>query len=100
MKNKYKNKIEIFFVYYYIYKLIIMTDASILKDGVLNFFFKEEGKCLSNFWKGRILISHENEEREYDCGESCFHGEKFTRLGRLCKDETRKISLLNMVRCF
>ena len=78
-----------------------MTDASILKDGVLNFFFKkEEGKCLSNFWKGRILISHENEEREYDCGESCFHGEKFTRVGRLCKDETRKNQLIEYGKMF
>ena len=72
-----------------------MTDASILKHGVMNFFFKkEEGKCLSNFWKGRINISHENEEREYDSGESCFHGEKFIRIGKLCKDETRKNQLI------
>jgi predicted NAD-dependent protein-ADP-ribosyltransferase YbiA (DUF1768 family) len=78
-----------------------MTDASILKDGVLNFFFKkEEGKCLSNFWKGRILISQENEEREYDSGESCFHGEKFTRVGRLCKDETRKNQLTEYGKMF
>jgi predicted NAD-dependent protein-ADP-ribosyltransferase YbiA (DUF1768 family) len=72
-----------------------MTDASILKHGVLNFFFKkEEAMCLSNFWKSNIIISHENEEREYDSGESCFHGEKFTRLGMLCTDETRKQQLL------
>jgi len=78
-----------------------MTDVSILKNGVLNFFFKkEEGRCLSNFWKGSIIISHENEEREYDNGESCFHGEKFIRIGKLCKDDTRKNQLIEYGKMF
>ena len=72
-----------------------MTDASILKFGVLNFFFKkEEAKCLSNFWKSNIIISHNNEVRQYDSGESCFHGEKFIRIGQLCSDDVRKQHLI------
>lgn len=72
-----------------------MTDASILKHGVLNFFFKkEEAKCLSNFWKSKIIISNDNEYREYDSGESCFHGEKFIRMGKLCSDDIRKQRLI------
>ena len=34
------------------------------------------------------------EDREYDSGESCFHGEKFVRLGKMCEDENRKRVLL------
>ena len=72
-----------------------MTDKTILKDGVMNFFFKkDECNSLSNFWKCKLIISHDNEEREYDSGESCFHGEKFILIGKLCKDEIRKQQLI------
>ena len=78
-----------------------MTDASILKLGVLNFFFKkEECKSLSNFWKSKIIISNNNEVREYDSGESCFHGEKFIRIGKLCKDDIRRQHLIKYGKSF
>lgn len=73
-----------------------MSDKKILDKGVMNFFFKkEEGRCLSNFWDSIIVIQDGNEIRNYDSGESCFHGEKFIRVGKLCKDENRKRLLLN-----
>ena len=54
-------------------------EKKILSDGVINFFYrKEEYKSLSNFWECTIII---NGIREYDSGEYCFHGEKFTRIG-------------------
>ena len=60
-------------------------------NGVMNFFFrKEECRSLSNFWKGDVII----EGREYDSGESCFHGEKFIRVSKYCNDEIRKQELL------
>jgi predicted NAD-dependent protein-ADP-ribosyltransferase YbiA (DUF1768 family) len=72
-----------------------MSNATMVKKGVLNFFFKkEECNSLSNFWKSKIIISHNNEVREYDSGESCFHGEKFIRIGKLCKDDIRKQQLI------
>ena len=72
-----------------------MSDKKILMHGVMNFFFKkEEGKCLSNFWECVVRIEDGEEIREYDSGESCFHGEKFIRIGKLCKDEKRKTDLL------
>jgi predicted NAD-dependent protein-ADP-ribosyltransferase YbiA (DUF1768 family) len=72
-----------------------MTDNKILKQGVVNFFFKkEEFKSLSNFWECIIVIKDGEHIREYDSGESCFHGEKFIRVGKLCKDENRKKELL------
>ena len=65
-----------------------------IKNGVMNFFYKkEEGKCLSNFWKCIIVIGDE-QPREYDSGESCFHGEKFIRLSKLCENKNRKQDLL------
>ena len=72
-----------------------MSDKKILTQGVMNFFFKkEEGRCLSNFWKCVVRIEDGGEMRAYDSGESCFHGEKFVRVGKLCKDEKRKRDLL------
>ena len=50
---------------------------------IMNFFYKkEECRSLSNFWECE------------DSGECCFHGEKFTRVGRLCEDANRKNELL------
>ena len=72
-----------------------MSDKKLLMQGVMNFFFKkEEGRCLSNFWKCVVRIEDEEEVREYDSGESCFHGEKFLRVGKLCENENRKRDLL------
>ena len=67
-----------------------MNDKKILTEGVMNFFFKkEECRSLSNFWPCDIIIKDGNDVREYYSGESCFHGEKFIQISRLCKDETR-----------
>jgi len=72
-----------------------MSDKKLLKEGVMNFFFKkEEGRCLSNFWECIIVIKDGDVIREYDSGESCFHGEKFIRIGELCENENRKRLLL------
>jgi hypothetical protein len=73
-----------------------MSDKKLLNECVLNFFYKkEQGRCLSNFWECDILIQDGDEVRLYDSGESCFHGEKFVRIGKLCKDEKRQIDLFN-----
>jgi predicted NAD-dependent protein-ADP-ribosyltransferase YbiA (DUF1768 family) len=72
-----------------------MNSKKILTEGVMNFFFKkEEGRCLSNFWECVVRIEDGEEIREYDSGESCFHGEKFVRIGKLCKDEKRRGELM------
>jgi predicted NAD-dependent protein-ADP-ribosyltransferase YbiA (DUF1768 family) len=72
-----------------------MSDKKILTEGVINFFFKkEEFRSLSNFWECIIVIEDGDKIREYDSGESCFHGEKFIRVGKLCEDENRKKDLL------
>jgi predicted NAD-dependent protein-ADP-ribosyltransferase YbiA (DUF1768 family) len=72
-----------------------MSDKKVLMKGVMNFFFKkEEGKCLSNFWECVVRIEDGDEVREYNSGESCFHGEKFVRIGKMCEDEKRKRDLL------
>lgn len=56
----------------------------------MNFFFKkEEGRCLSNFWECLVSIQDGEEIREYDSGESCFHGEKFVRIGKLMEYGSR-----------
>ena len=68
-----------------------MSDKNILTNGVMNFFFKkEECRSLSNFWECLIVITDDDNIREYDSGESCFHGEKFIRLSKYCQDENRK----------
>lgn len=72
-----------------------MSNKKLLSEGVMNFFFrKKEGMCLSNFWECNIKIKNGDEIREYDSGESCFQGEKFIRIGKLCDDENRKKDLL------
>ena len=73
----------------------MISDKKLLMEGVMNFFFKkEEGRCLSNFWECVIKIEDGDEVREYDSGESCFHGEKFVRVGKLCENGNRKMELL------
>jgi predicted NAD-dependent protein-ADP-ribosyltransferase YbiA (DUF1768 family) len=67
-----------------------MNSKKILTEGVMNFFFKkEEGRCLSNFWECLVSIQDGEEIREYDSGESCFHGEKFVRIGKLMEYGSR-----------
>jgi hypothetical protein len=78
-----------------------MNDNKLLADGVMNFFFKkEEGKSLSNFWKCNIVIIDDSNMREYNSGESCFHGEKFIRISKLCRNENRKRELLEYSKLF
>ena len=57
----------------------------------LNFFStKTEGKELSNFYLGNVII----DGRMYKSGECAFHGSKFLLIGRNCVDEERKIELI------
>ena len=51
---------------------------------------KKEYRPLSNFWESKIVVNG----REYESGELCFHGEKYTRLGESEKEEKRKKELL------
>lgn len=55
---------------------------------------RKEYRCLSNFWECKVVIVDNEEERVYNSGELCFHGEKFIRLSKICKDEDRKRKLL------
>jgi predicted NAD-dependent protein-ADP-ribosyltransferase YbiA (DUF1768 family) len=72
-----------------------MSDKKILENGVINFFYKKESyRSLSNFYETEVIIKDKNIKREYESGEHCFHGEKYTRLGNLCENETRKNMLL------
>ena len=72
-----------------------MSDKKILEKGVINFFYKkEEYRSLSNFYETDIVIMDGDERREYESGEHCFHGEKYTRLGVMCTNENRKNVLL------
>jgi len=67
---------------------------------MFNFFYrKQEGRCLSNFWECNIQIK-DDEVREYESGECCFHGEKFIRVGKECKDEQRKKELIDYGKTF
>jgi len=73
-----------------------MNDKKLLTLGVMNFFFKkEECRSLSNFWECVVVIEDDGKIREYDSGESCFHGEKFIRIGKYCEDENRKRVLMD-----
>lgn len=79
-----------------------MSDKKILKEKVINFFFrKEEYKSLSNFWECDIIIIDKNEIRIYNSGESCFHGEKFIRISNFYEvGENRKNELLEYSKLF
>ena len=76
-----------------------MSEQNILSSGVINFFSgKKEYRSLSNFWENDIIITDKEDKdkkRIYESGEHCFHGEKYIRIGNICKDETRKKTLLN-----
>ena len=72
-----------------------ITTNKLLFDGVINFFFKkEEYRRLSNFQECNIRIIDDEDVREYDSGECCFHGEKFIRVSKYSKDENRRKELL------
>jgi predicted NAD-dependent protein-ADP-ribosyltransferase YbiA (DUF1768 family) len=62
---------------------------------VFKFFYrKNEGRSLSNFWPCQIKIQDGEKIREYNSGESCFHGEKFLRVATYCIDENRRKALM------
>jgi len=66
-------------------------------DNVMNFFYKKkEGKELSNFFELEVVI----EDRVYETGEHCFHGEKFYCLSLIEENEKRKKELLEYSRKF
>jgi predicted NAD-dependent protein-ADP-ribosyltransferase YbiA (DUF1768 family) len=53
-------------------------------------------RSLSNFWEHAVII----EDREYETGEHCFHGEKYYRLGQLSTDPIRAHKLLEYSKYF
>lgn len=70
---------------------------------VITFFDKKkEYRCLSNFWecKVKVVDKEDGEERWYNSGELCFHGEKYIRLSKMCNEEGRKRDLLEYGRKF
>jgi len=72
-----------------------MPDKKILEERVVNFFSgKKEYRSLSNFWENDVIITKNEIVRTYESGEHCFHGEKYFRIGELCKDEKRRQSLI------
>jgi hypothetical protein len=74
-----------------------MTDKKILEEGVVYFFSgKKEYRTLSNFWERDVKI----EERLYESGEHCFHGEKYTRIGEHSSDNNRKKVLMEYGKTF
>jgi predicted NAD-dependent protein-ADP-ribosyltransferase YbiA (DUF1768 family) len=67
-------------------------DLALLKQGVVNFFSaKDAFRSLSNFWECEVVV----DGRVYESGEHAYHGEKYTRLGALCKGPTRQRALLD-----
>jgi predicted NAD-dependent protein-ADP-ribosyltransferase YbiA (DUF1768 family) len=75
-----------------------MTEKKILEGGVVNFFSgKKEYRSLSNFWENDVVIT---DQRIYESGEHCFHGEKYIRIGLLSESEDRKAQLLQYGKTF
>jgi predicted NAD-dependent protein-ADP-ribosyltransferase YbiA (DUF1768 family) len=69
----------------------------LLRSKVDNFFSgKDALRSLSNFWECLVVL----DGREYESGEHAFHGEKYTRLGELAEDPTRRRVLLEHGRTF
>lgn len=67
----------------------------------INFYSgKKEYRSLSNFWEQDVSINDGGSIRIYESGEHCFHGEKYTRLGQICCDESRKEKLLEYGKTF
>ena len=74
----------------------IKNDKKILENSIINFFYKKKDyNSLSNFYEYDVIIINNDELREYESGEHCFHGEKYIRLSKLCNDANRKDELLN-----
>jgi len=70
------------------------NDKTILDNTVANFFSgKKELRSLSNFWENIVVIKDGDQERFYESGEHCFHGEKYIRLGNVINDTNRKNKL-------
>tara|TARA_Y100000992_G_scaffold275303_1_gene218770 strand:- start:242 stop:787 length:546 start_codon:yes stop_codon:yes gene_type:complete len=62
-----------------------------------NFFSKKkEGRELSNFYEGVIVL----EERTYGSGEAAFHGTKYMKVGDTMDDPTRKQELYEYAKKF
>ena len=62
---------------------------------VITFFSgKKEFRSLSNFWENTVIVGNKKDKREYETGEHCFHGEKYIRIGRICKDLKRRRELI------
>ena len=71
-----------------------VSDKKLLEESVVTFFSgKHDFRSLSNFWEKDVIIDNDD-KREYETGEHCFHGEKYIRLGRLSEDKTRKKELI------
>ena len=85
--------------------MICVTDFAIncLKDDkkgkmFFNFFSnKKEGRELSNFYEGRIVL---DENRIYGSGEAAFHGSKYMKVGEATHDLNRKQELYEYARKF
>jgi predicted NAD-dependent protein-ADP-ribosyltransferase YbiA (DUF1768 family) len=73
-----------------------------LEERVVNFYSgKKEYRSLSNFWECEVVVMGEGgENRVYESGEHCFHGEKYIRNGLVCEDERRREVLLEYGRRF
>jgi predicted NAD-dependent protein-ADP-ribosyltransferase YbiA (DUF1768 family) len=73
-----------------------MSDKKILEENVINFFSgKKEYRSLSNFWENDVVIIKNESVITYESGEHCFHGEKYFRIGEVCKDEKRRQMLIS-----
>ena len=68
-----------------------------VKKMFFNFFSKKkEGRELSNFYEGVIVL----EERTYGSGEAAFHGTKYMKVGDTTDDPTRKQELYEYAKKF
>ena len=68
-----------------------------VKKMFFNFFSKKkEGRELSNFYEGVIVL----EERTYGSGEAAFHGTKHMKVGDTTDDPTRKQELYEYAKKF
>ena len=68
-----------------------------VKKMFFNFFSKKkEGRELSNFYEGVIVL----EERTYGSGEAAFHGSKYMKVGDTTDDPNRKQELYEYAKKF
>jgi len=71
-----------------------------MSDVITFFSSKKEYRSLSNFWLADVTIIDENENRIYESGEHCFHGEKYIRIGSKTMDPGRKRTLIEYGKTF